>query len=97
MLDNKAAGPAFLLKGAAVLFGVLGLGMAAWLAFQGTRHPEIRARQFDFEAPLWTPMIVFVLACMALAALLFWRAARRVEAGEDLFSRRHRRSPRTGE
>ena len=83
--------PATLLRGAATGIIVAGLGVAAWLADKALRHPEIRARQFGYDAPLWIPFALFVLVCVGLVAGLFVRAARRVEAGEDLFEKRHRR------
>ena len=83
--------PAVLLKGAAATIVVAGLGVAAWLVDKALRHPEIRAQQFGYDAPLWIPFALFVLVCVGFVAYLFVRAARRVEAGEDLFAQRHRR------
>jgi len=80
-----------LLKGAAVLFGGLGAAFLAWLGRQWARYPEMRASQFGFEAPLWPALGGFVLVAMLAVVGLFWRAARRVEAGENLFAQRHRR------
>ncbi len=53
----------------------------AWLAYQAVRHPEIHARQFDAEAPLWIPMLLFVLVCTTGAVFLFLRAAKRMDSG----------------
>ncbi|MFB6248773.1 MAG: ABC transporter permease [Salinibacter sp.] len=80
-----------LLKGAAVLFAGLGVAFLAWLGRQWIQYPEMRASQFGFEAPLWPALGGFVLVAMLAIVGLFWRAARRVEAGEDLFAQRHRR------
>ena len=88
---SKTSPPSALLKGAAAVIVVAGLGVAAWLVDKALRHPEIRARQFGYDAPLWIPFALFVLVCVGLVAYLFVRAARRVEAGEDLFAQRHRR------
>ncbi|MDQ7041772.1 MAG: ABC transporter permease [Rhodothermus sp.] len=82
-----------LLRGAALLFGVLGLGIALWLADKAIRYPHILARQGDAQAPLWIPMLVFVLLCTGASIFLFLRAARRVARGETLDTRwpcRHR-------
>ena len=83
--------PARLLKGAAVLAVGVGLLLVAWLVDKAVRYPQVKASQFDAVAPLWVPFAVFVALCVALIAGLFWRAARRVENGEDLFAQRHRR------
>jgi NADH:ubiquinone oxidoreductase subunit 5 (subunit L)/multisubunit Na+/H+ antiporter MnhA subunit len=80
---NKPAAPAFLLKSAAALAALLGLGIVLWLADKWLRHPEIQASQLGAVAPLWLPMIVFVTACSVSAAVLFLRAARRLERGVD--------------
>lgn len=89
--DNSSL--ASLLKAAAALFAAVGLGVAAWLVDKAVRYPEVRASQFGNEAPLWIPFALFVLLCVGLVAYVFLKAARRVEAGEDLFSQRHRRRP----
>lgn len=80
-----------LLKGAAGLFGILGLAMALWLADKAVRYPHILARQGSAEAPLWMPMLGFVLLCTTATVVLFLRAARRLARGEDLYAHRHRR------
>jgi hypothetical protein len=80
-----------LLKGAAVLFAVLGASFVVWVGDQWIDFPEARATQFGFEAPLWPALGGFVLLAIVAVAALFWTAARRVERGEDLFARRHRR------
>ena len=88
--------PTFLLKSAAALALVLGLGLIVWLTDKAIRYPEIQARQFGRfgeAAPLWLPLIGFVGFFLISVVVIFWRAARRVEAGEDLFARRHRRRP----
>lgn len=69
----------------------MGLLIVAWLVDKAVRYPQVKAAQFGAVAPLWVPFAVFVAACVALIAGLFWRAARRVERGEDLFAQRHRR------
>lgn len=80
-----------LLKSAAILFFALGAAFMVWLGARWQEYPELRASQFGFEAPLWPALGGFVLIGMVAIVSLFWTAARRVEAGEDLFSRRHRR------
>jgi hypothetical protein len=91
---NNSSNPALLLKSAAVVFALIGLGIVVWLADKAARHPEIRASQLGSEAPLWLPMIIFILVCTGAAVFLFLRAAKRTAAGEDLFGNRHRKSSR---
>lgn len=96
--EAEAPAAARFLRAAAILTGVVGLGITAWLADKAVRYPEIRAAQFEARAPLWIPFLLFVLACTALMAYVFVRAARRTESGEDLFAQRHRRrSAKTAE
>ena len=80
-----------MLKSAAILFSVLGAAFLVWLSAQWQKYPEMRASQFGFEAPLWPALGAFVLLGVVAVVSLFWTAARRVEEGEDLFARRHRR------
>ena len=82
-----------LLKGAAVGVVTLGLLIVAWLVDKAVRYPEVQASQLGSVAPFWVPFAVFVACGAALIAGLFWRAARRVEDGENLFAKRHRRRP----
>jgi hypothetical protein len=85
--------PAALLRGAAVVFGVLGLGLTIWLIDKALRFPQVRASMLDYTAPLWEPAIGFVVAGTGLSIYVFVRAARRVDRGENLFAKRHRRHP----
>lgn len=86
-----------LLRGAALLFAVVGGGMAAWGLDKWIRYPEARASQFGFEAPLWPAFTVFVLLATIVVVGLFWTVAGRVANGEDLFAQRHRRHRPTSE
>jgi nitrogen fixation-related uncharacterized protein len=79
-----------LLKGAAILFGVLGGAFLLWVGDKWMQRPEMRASQFGFEAPFWPALGGFVLLSIVAIITLFWTAARRVERGDDLFSNRHR-------
>jgi len=71
----------------------MGTAIVTWVIDTWRDHPETRASQFGFEAPLWPAMAIFVVGATVAAVALLWRAARRVEAGEDLFAQRHRRHP----
>lgn len=85
--------PSRLLKGAAVLFAGLGLSFIAWIGDKWMNFPEARATQFGFEAPLWPALGGFVLLATVAVVALFWTAAGRLESGEDLFGKRHRKQP----
>ncbi len=85
--------PAFLLRAAALLLGLAGGGFMIWLIDKALRHPAVQAAQGSAAAPWWAPFTLFTAAAVGLMIYLFLRAARRVEAGEDLFARRHRRRP----
>jgi len=84
--------PARLLKGAALVVAVLGGGMAAWGLDKWIRYPEARASQFGFEAPLWPGFVGFAVLGTGVMIALFWTVARRIEAGNDLFAKRHRKT-----
>lgn len=81
-----------ILKGGAAVFFLLGLGLVLWLGDQWMKHPETQATQFGNSAPYWPAVIVFVVVSVAAGVALLWRAARRLETGEDLFEERHRKS-----
>ena len=91
--DGSAHTAARLLKGAAVLFAALGLSFLAWIGDKWIEFPEARATQFGSEAPLWPALGGFVLLAIGAIVALFWTAARRVNHGEDLFGKRHRKQP----
>ena len=81
-----------ILKAGAIVFAVLGTAMAGWMADKWIRYPQMQASQFDFSAPLWPAATLFVLIATGAGVALLWKAARRSEAGEDLFAQRHRHS-----
>lgn len=85
--------PATLLRGGAAAFFLIGAAITVWLVDKALRHPEIQASQFGHTAPLWIPAALFVVASTAAGVFVLLRAARRVDAGDDLFSQRHRRRP----
>ena len=89
--DRPGIIAARLLKGAALLFSALGVSFLVWVGAQWVEFPEARASQFGFQAPLWPALGLFVIIAMAAVVTLFWSAARRVERGEPLYRRRHRR------
>ncbi|ARA92529.1 hypothetical protein AWN76_004650 [Rhodothermaceae bacterium RA] len=79
-----------MLKGAAGLLVLTGLGLLAWLLDKTLLHPWERVAD---DLVFWVPFVATILIGVAALAYLFTRAARRVEAGEDLFAHRHRRRP----
>ena len=85
--------PGQVLRGGAVVFALLGLSMMIWLGGQALEHPEIKASQFGNQAPLWIPALLFVLVSTVAGVYVLIRAAKRVDAGENLFEQRHRRRP----
>ncbi|WP_022834948.1 hypothetical protein [Salisaeta longa] len=89
--SNETPRAAYVLKGGAVVFVLMGLVIGGWLARQAWAHPEIQASQFGYEAPLWIPALVFVVGATGAGSALLWHASTRVANGEDLFAQRHRR------
>ena len=76
-----------------MVFTLLGLSMMIWLGDKALEHPEIQASQFGNQAPLWIPALLFVLVSTVAGVYVLIHAARRVDAGEDLFAQRHRKRP----
>ncbi len=85
-----------LLKGAAILFGMLGGTFLLWIGDKWLQRPEMRASQFGFDAPFWPALGGFVLLSVVAIISLFWTAARRVERGDELFTNRHRKRRSNG-
>lgn len=81
----------YLLRGAAAVCALTGLGVVIWLVDKAIRFPEIQATQAGAHAPLWIPFALFVALSTVVMVWLFLKAARRVDAGERLFDQRHRR------
>lgn len=89
--ETTTESAAHLLKGAALVFAVLGITMAGWGVDKWIEMPGARASQFGFTAPLWPAFICFVVLATGVIVWLLIRAARRVEDGHKLFAQRHRR------
>jgi ATP/ADP translocase len=85
--------PSTLLRTGAVTFILIGGAITVWLLDKAIRYPDIQASQFENTAPLWTPTILFVVVCTAAGSYILFRAAQRVDQGDDLFAQRHRRRP----
>lgn len=90
---NTTFTPATLLRSGAAAFTLLGTAITVWLVDKALRHPEVQASQFGHTAPLWIPAALFIVFSTAAGVFVLLRAARRVEAGDDLFAQRHRRRP----
>jgi hypothetical protein len=91
--DSSATNAAArVLKGGAVAFLVIGAGISVWIIQQWIDHPEVRASQFGFEAPLWPAVLAFVVLATGAGVRLLWIAANRARR-EDLYAQRHRRRP----
>lgn len=91
---NSSSNPLYprILKGGAAVFILIGIGLVAWLTDQWIKHPEAQASQFGNTAPYWPAVILFIVVSVAAGVMLLWRAASRLEKGEDLFEERHRKS-----
>jgi hypothetical protein len=87
--------PLRLLRISAVLVAAGGVLSAVWLGAQVVLHPA-QARQFGKygdAVPYWIPLALFVGAGMLGCGYVFWRAAQRVTAGEDLHANSFRKKP----
>lgn len=82
------AGPPLLLRTAALLVGLAGLGLLAWFFDRLVLNPWDRLLD---ELPFWIPFLITVEGGLLALGYVFLRAARRVDAGEDLFDGRYRR------
>lgn len=87
---NKAVPPALLLRGAAVLLLVTGLALVVWLVDTALVHPWERVVG---DLGFWLPFSATILVGVTALAVLFVRAARRLDRGDDLFGDRYHRRP----
>lgn len=88
--------PLRLLRRAFVVVLAFAVTLTGWLTVQAFLHPDTQARQFGKygeAVPLWLPLILFVICGLCAIAYVFFRAARRVQQGEDLYAHRFRRRP----
>jgi hypothetical protein len=86
----------YLVRSTIALLLVTGAGLLLWMVHQANQYPEAQARQFGRfgeAVPFWAPVIGFTIIAVVAMVYLFWQAARRVAAGEDLFGSRFRRRP----
>jgi hypothetical protein len=98
MPDDRRAGLR-LLRAALVAVAVLGLAVGVWTVDKALENPDVRARRpgwldaaAGFDAAFWAPLFVTVVVGAGLVFAVFWRAYRRLRAGEDLYAGRHRRA-----
>ena len=83
-----------LLAGALALIVVFVVVAVVWVAVVAPQNPDIRLRApagSSLDASYWAPLLVTVVGGLALVALVFVAAARRLARGEDLYARRHGR------
>ena len=86
-----------LLRAALVTVVVMAAGITAWSVDKALENPDVRLKRpgwveggtFDFS--FWTPLLVTVVVGGGLVFYVFWRAYRRLRAGEDLYARRYGR------
>ena len=86
--------------GAVAVFVVAAAGWTAWKALQ---HPDVRTRRpgwldpaVGFDVAFWAPLLITIVGGAALVFGVFWRAYRRLRAGEDLYAHRHGGAPEGG-
>lgn len=96
-------GPLKLLRAAAALVVLVGLGVTAWLVDKAVLNPNVKAKRpswFEtgvFDVPFWLPLIVTIVGGAACVVYVYVRAARRLREGEDLFGNSYRDKQRRGE
>jgi hypothetical protein len=84
-----------------VLFAV---AATAWTLRKAPENPDVRTRRpgwldgaAGFDVAFWTPLLVTVVVGAGLVFYVFWRAYRRLRAGEDLYARRYGRPEPPGD
>ncbi len=91
-----------LLRAAAALVVLFGLGMTVWLVDKAVLNPDVRAKRpswFDggvFDIPFWLPLVATIVGGSAAVVYVYLRAARRLKAGEDLYANSYRERARDG-
>lgn len=87
-----------LLRAALAVIAVLALGIGAWTVDKAFRNPDVRTRRpgwledaVGFDVSFWMPLFLTVVVGGGLVFAVFWRAYRRLRAGEDLFAGRYGR------
>lgn len=92
-----------LLRLAAALAVVFGLGLTVWLIDKAVLNPDVRAKRPSwftdglFDMPFWLPLVATVVGGSAAVAYVYVRAARRLKSGEDLYGNSYRERARDGE
>lgn len=92
-----------LLRLAAALVVLFGLGMTVWLVDKAVLNPDVRAKRPSwfadgvFDLPFWLPLIVTVVGGSVAVVYVYVRAARRLKSGEDLYGNSYRERARDGE
>ncbi len=80
------------LLGAALAFIVVFIAASIlWVAVVAPENPDVPVRPpagTELVASFWTPLLVTIVGGLALVALVFVAAARRLRRGEDLFATR---------
>lgn len=90
-----------LVRAALGLVGAFIVVVGTWMVVQAARNPDVRARRprwldpaTPFDWSFWIPVIVCVVGGAFLVGAVFWRAYRRMQAGEDLYAARSGRGLR---
>ncbi|MEM1041175.1 MAG: hypothetical protein AAGI91_00955 [Bacteroidota bacterium] len=102
--DPQAGDPARilrLLRIAAALVVVFGLGLTVWLVDKAVLNPDVRAKRPSwvegvFDMPFWLPLVATVVGGSAAVIYVYVKAARRLKSGEDIYGNSFRERARDG-
>jgi len=79
----------FLLLGALLLIVVFAAVAVAWVAVVAPENTDVRVLTRDaHDTSFWVPLLVTIVGGLALVALVFTTALRRLRRGEDLYAGR---------
>ncbi|MFN3596792.1 MAG: hypothetical protein ACK41D_05935 [Rubricoccaceae bacterium] len=99
--DGRAVFGLRMIRGGLAIVGAFIAVAGTWTLVQAARNPDVRARRprwldpaTPFDWSFWTPVIVCVIGGALLVGAVFWRAYRRMQAGEDLYAARSGRGLR---
>lgn len=92
--DARRTGRRLLIFGGTLVFGIA-IGLTIWITDKALANPDVRLERpgwldaaLAFDASFWAPLLVTVVGGAGLVLYVFWRAYRRLRAGEDLYDAR---------
>ena len=93
-LGGPPQGAGLLRAGLAVVAAFV-VVVGGWITWAALANPDVRLKrprwldaERAFDGSYWTPLWLTAVVGALLVGWVFWRAARRVRAGEDLFEQR---------